>query len=218
MQEPTYTVRLMKEDDVHQVTEIDREVFPTEWMFRLSSSYQKEFKNPLAHYLVASTCSDIFPEPCPAIATQLPLFRNFFNSMHHAARGGKETQSPYIVGFAGLWMMAHNAHIMSLAVRDRYRGEGIGEALLISIIELAIRLDANMLTLEVRASNDIAQALYEKHGFRAAGYRPRYYSDNGEDAVIMNTNSITSDSFQSFFRSLKEEHLQRYNHITLKIS
>jgi len=218
MQDTTYTVRLMKEGDVRQVTEIDREVFPTEWMFRLSSSYQKEFKNPLAHYLVAFTCSDIFPEPKPPIVTQLPLFRNSFNSTHQATRGGKEAQSPYIVGFAGLWMMAHNAHIMSLAVRDRYRGKGIGEALQISIIELASKLAANIITLEVRTSNDIAQALYKKHGFRVAGSRSRYYSDNGEDAVIMNTDSITSDSFHSFFRSLKEEHSQRYTYIALKIS
>ncbi len=218
MQDPKYTVRLMKEEDVPQVTEIDREVFPTEWMFRLSSSYYKEFKNPLAYYLVASTQSAIFTKSKMPPLTSLPLFKDFFNNAHDDYREEQNSQNSYIVGFAGLWMMAHNAHIMSLAVRDRYRNQGIGEALLIAVTELVSTLDANMITLEVRSSNDVAQALYKKHGFREVGYRSRYYSDNGEDAVIMNTDSLSTASFQLSFRILKEEHIRKYNNISLEIS
>ena len=74
-------------------------------------------------------------------------------------------------------------HIMNVAVDPAHRRVGIATALLAGLIE---RLAVNArYTLEVRESNAAAIALYERHGFRAAGRRRRYYQDNGEDAVIM---------------------------------
>jgi len=77
-------------------------------------------------------------------------------------------------------------HLMNIAVDPRLRRQGIASALLNALLE---RIDdgscSAQLTLEVRPTNLAAIALYERFGFRSAGTRPRYYQDNGEDALIM---------------------------------
>jgi len=109
----------------------------------------------------------------------------------------------YIVGFSGLWMMADEAHVTNLAVRQQYRGKGLGELLLLASIDLATELNASFLTLEVRASNLVAQSLYNKYGFMQMGVRRGYYLDNREDAIIMTTESISSESFREQVRQLR---------------
>lgn len=74
-------------------------------------------------------------------------------------------------------------HLMNVAVEPGRRREGIATRLLAELLE-RVGEEAS-LTLEVRASNAAAIALYERLGFRSAGRRPRYYQDNAEDAVIM---------------------------------
>ena len=74
-------------------------------------------------------------------------------------------------------------HVMNIAVDPDRRRRGIATALISALLE-RIGDDAQV-TLEVRRSNTGALALYERFGFRSAGLRPRYYADNGEDAVIM---------------------------------
>jgi ribosomal-protein-alanine N-acetyltransferase len=110
-------------------------------------------------------------------------------------------------------MMVGEAHIIAIGVRDGYRQLGIGEGLLIATIGLAQTLNANVVTLEVRASNVIAQELYKKYGFQATGRRLKYYSSDGEDAVIMSTDNIASLAFQASFRRLEEDHAQRHREI-----
>jgi ribosomal-protein-alanine N-acetyltransferase len=74
-------------------------------------------------------------------------------------------------------------HVMNVAVDPAQRRRGIATSLLAALVERVGEHAA--LTLEVRTSNAGAIALYERFGFRSAGVRPRYYQDNGEDAVIM---------------------------------
>jgi len=74
-------------------------------------------------------------------------------------------------------------HVMNVAVDPDQRRRGIATALISALLD-RIGDDAQV-TLEVRRSNAGALALYERFGFRSAGLRPRYYADNGEDAVIM---------------------------------
>ena len=64
------------------------------------------------------------------------------------------------------------------------------------MIDTALSIGARWLTLEVRKSNAVAQALYLKYTFKEMGVRRRYYSDNGEDALVMWTDALDSDSFQ----------------------
>lgn len=76
-------------------------------------------------------------------------------------------------------------HIMNIAVDPSARRQGIGSALLAELIERVGGDDRARITLEVRPSNAAAIALYRRFGFLSAGRRPRYYQDNGEDALVM---------------------------------
>lgn len=76
-------------------------------------------------------------------------------------------------------------HIMNVAVDPRWRGLGLGASMLESVLERTDRSPHRGQTLEVRVSNAAAIRLYERHGFTSAGVRRRYYSDDGEDALIM---------------------------------
>lgn len=125
-----------------------------------------------------------FPVPWPASAFRHELTQNR-NARYVVARDGDR-----VVGYAGIWLMVDEAHITTFAVHPDLRRRRIGERLLQRLFDLAAELAAEWLTLEVRASNIAAQALYEKYGFRRAGVRRRYYSDNGEDAVIMWTERL----------------------------
>jgi [ribosomal protein S18]-alanine N-acetyltransferase len=90
---------------------------------------------------------------------------------------------PEIAGFLICARYDEAYHLMNIAVDPDRRRHGIGRALIDGMLERA-GLDANV-TLEVRVSNIPAIALYESYGFRGVGTRRRYYSDTGEDAIIM---------------------------------
>ncbi|MBI2782047.1 MAG: ribosomal protein S18-alanine N-acetyltransferase [Chloroflexi bacterium] len=108
-----------------------------------------------------------------------------------------------IVGFAGLWVMVDEAHVTTFAVDPRWRRRGVGERLLLALLDLAVARRAREATLEVRLSNMPARRLYEKYGFRPVGIRPRYYSDNGEDALIMTTEPLESSAVRDRLAALR---------------
>jgi ribosomal-protein-alanine N-acetyltransferase len=127
-----------------------------------------------------------FHTPWPDDAYRSEILTNRLAS-YVVARVGEE-----VAGFAGLWVMVDEAHITSFAVDPRWRRRGIGERLLLGLLDLAVARRAREATLEVRLSNMPARRLYEKYGFRPVGIRPRYYSNNGEDALIMTTDALAS--------------------------
>lgn len=90
-----------------------------------------------------------------------------------------------IAGYCGSWIVIDESHITNVAVLPKYRGQQLGEALLRKMIEISISKGAIRMTLEVRVSNTVAIALYEKLGFQKGGIRKRYYTDNYEDAYVM---------------------------------
>lgn len=90
-----------------------------------------------------------------------------------------------VVGFAGVWIVAGEGDITNIAVHPSYRKQGIASQLLSKLLEICKDNNCNDITLEVRVSNTPAQNLYTKFGFVNEGIRKKYYSDNGEDAIIM---------------------------------
>ena len=89
------------------------------------------------------------------------------------------------VGYAGMWQICDEGHITNIAVHPEFRSSGVGSALLEALLSTAGERDITALTLEVRRSNQPAQALYGKYGFKEGGKRKAYYADNSEDAIIM---------------------------------
>jgi ribosomal-protein-alanine N-acetyltransferase len=108
-----------------------------------------------------------------------------------------------IVGFAGIWLLVDEAHITTFATRTAWRRQGIGERLLVALLDLALARGAKEATLEVRPSNIPAKRLYEKYGFKVVGVRPRYYSDNNEDALIMTTDTLDGRSMRDRLSALR---------------
>ena len=138
-----------------------------------------------------------FSTPWPAHAYQHELETNRL-AHYIVARHGDG-----IVGFAGLWLLVDEAHVTTFATRRTWRRQGIGERLLLALLDLAASRGAHEATLEVRPSNAPARRLYEKYGFKVVGLRPRYYSDNNEDALIMTTDSLDGRSMRERIAELR---------------
>ena len=159
------TVAPMMLDDLAQVLVIDRLSFPQPWS---EQSYRFELQeNRHSHFIVAVA----------AAARSAP--RRWWDRL-----AGRRPAARLVVGYAGLWLVVDEAHINTLAVHPEWRGQGIGEQLLLALLAYARAHHALTATLEVRVGNQAAQHLYHKYGFEEVGRRPRYYRD-GEDALLM---------------------------------
>ena len=196
-----YEARTMTLADIAQVAAIEQEAFPTSWP---QTAYRRELANKLARYVVVTDGSRAAPEAGP----QMPR-RSLLRFFRHVEE--LQPTTDYIAGYVGLWLMVDEAHIVAIAVREAYRGRGLGELLLIRAIELASDSRVDNVTLEVRRSNLVAQALYEKYQFLKVGVRARYYSDNHEDAVIMSTPPVHSEAYRERLAWLKDRFERKWS-------
>ena len=199
-----YALRPMEGEDLDQVAEMERESFPTLWP---PTSYRRELKNRQAEYAVCVRDEEYVTLPAKQRNGLLGLLGRR-NKPREPARRQR------LVGFVGLWFMAGEAHVVTIAVREPYRRNGLGELLLIGALEMALRRGQQVVTLEVRVSNEPAKALYEKYGFSKVGLRRGYYSDNREDADIMTTEKLSSQSFLELFARRRAEFEERYGQAT----
>ncbi|MER2030938.1 MAG: ribosomal protein S18-alanine N-acetyltransferase [Solibacillus sp.] len=90
-----------------------------------------------------------------------------------------------IIGFCGIWLVIDAAQITNVAVIQSVRGQGIGETLMREAMRVAKEANTDVMSLEVRVTNTVAQNLYRKLGFQDGGLRKGYYTDNQEDALVM---------------------------------
>jgi [ribosomal protein S18]-alanine N-acetyltransferase len=120
-----------------------------------------------------------------------------------------------VCGYSGYWLIGDEAHITTLAVHPDYRRQGIGELLLIKDIQSALEVSAKCMTLEVRVSNDPAQKLYYKYGFKSMGRRRKYYQDNSEDALVLWMEDIRSLEFQETLINCIAEWESRRNRVSI---
>lgn len=90
-----------------------------------------------------------------------------------------------VVGYAGALLVAGEAHVTTIAVDPDQQGGGLGRALLLALVRRCVVLGTGAVTLEVRASNEPAKALYRRFGFAPAGVRKGYYSKPTEDALVL---------------------------------
>jgi ribosomal-protein-alanine N-acetyltransferase len=122
---------------------------------------------------------DAFPTPWTSAAFHNELTNNQF------AQYMVMEYDNQIIGYGGMWIIMEEAHVTNIAILSSFRGRKLGERLVLELLRTASFLGAERMTLEVRVSNTIARNLYEKLGFYSVGRRRGYYSDNGEDALIM---------------------------------
>jgi ribosomal-protein-alanine N-acetyltransferase len=180
-----YRVDPMQVSDLRQVMDIEREAFPSPWP---ASAYRYELtQNDLSTYLVLKLRQ---PAPTSRGGVILPSRRCLVEP---------------VLGYGGFWMIVDEAHISTIAVHSRWRGRGLGELMLVALIDAAIQRGASEATLEVRVSNLVAQNLYHKYAFDQVGRRKGYYHDNREDALIMTTPRVDEAGFAERYRQLKVE-------------
>ena len=108
-----------------------------------------------------------------------------------------------VVAYGGIWLMVDEAHITTVAVDPGWRRQKIGARLLLALLDVALARGAREATLEVRLSNLAARRMYEAFGFRPVGLRPRYYSDNNEDGLIMTTDPLDTPGMRSRIEALR---------------
>jgi ribosomal-protein-alanine N-acetyltransferase len=108
-----------------------------------------------------------------------------------------------IVAYGGIWVILEDSHITTIAVDTAFRGRKLGELMLLRLLDEAIGRNAAWMTLEVRESNGGAQKLYRKYGFTTVTTRKGYYSDNGENALVMWAGNLKGDLFGSRLRALR---------------
>jgi len=197
-----YRIEPMQLKDISDVVQIERESFSMTWP---ANSYKRELEqNRMARYVVVRY--EPGPGEPPAPRLNMPK-RPFPLSLlpFPGDRFGPDENSLPAVAYGGLWMMVDEAHVTSVAVRPDFRGRGLGELLMLALFEIGVRMGARWLTLEVRVSNNVARRLYAKLGFREAGIRPRYYTDNNEDAMIMWSEELRSAAFRERLARTKQE-------------
>ena len=214
-----YYIRPMYRQDIDDVTDIDREAFPTQWP---PADYQYEIRNKLARYIVVCDDEQVVSQPrgeSPPESSPPGWFTRLWRWFSNNRTPDNKTLPGirhYVIGFTGFWTIAEEAHIIIIAVREAYRRMGIGELLLISLVEMAMKQKAQVITLEVRVSNTVAQNLYLKYGFNGVGTRKGYYidrinnSETREDGLIMTTQDITSAEYQERFKQLKQAHAEKW--------
>jgi ribosomal-protein-alanine N-acetyltransferase len=139
-----------------------------------------------------------FSTPWPAHAFEQELTGNRM-ARYLIARAGEQ-----VVGFGGIWLMVDEAHITTFGVHPEWRRRGVGRQLLIALVELSEQMRASRMTLEVRAGNQAAQELYRRFGFIVAGRRARYYTDDGEDALIMTTSALAGPRMRAILARERE--------------
>lgn len=208
----------MQIEDIPAVMKVERESFTMPWP---GNAYRRELKeNKLARYVVARRtgpplAGDLPPAPevnaapAPQHSGWGERLRRLLVGASDAETAPDELVSRRVVGYAGLWLMVDEAHITAIAVAPPYRGFGVGELMMLSMVDVAREIGAQFLTLEVRVSNSVAQGLYRKYGFKDTGVRRRYYSDNNEDALIMWSDPLESPGFLQMIDHHRQDLINR---------
>ena len=206
----------MRVEHIPVVGAIERLSFPQPWP---QNAYRREIlENRMAHYIVARLMVEpsapvaARPRPASVDPSSNPLLgriSRFLRPANSPPSPELEHELRTIVGYAGIWVMTDEAHVTTIATHPDVRGRGVGELLLVALIHRGIDVGARWMTLEVRSSNDVAQNLYRKYTFKEMGVRRRYYSDNGEDALVMWTDALDSDSFRQALEQNERKLAQR---------
>lgn len=215
-----YVVRPAMCKDIPGMRQVEQEAFPEHWP---PTNFKRDLDKADVLYLVAARPwtreERERGDPEHQNQTGSSIGSRLLAKLGNTARsvgvrqvhaGDPAVVGQYIAGFAAVWFVVDETHVVTLASRSSARRKGVADLLLIGLTEAAVQRGSRCVTLEVRKSNEAAIALYRKHGFHEVGIRRRYYSNNNEDAVLMTTPPIQSDGYLGLLESLSREHASRW--------
>jgi ribosomal-protein-alanine N-acetyltransferase len=183
-----YTIRPMGTGDVPAVAAIERLSFPTPWPAS-SFSYELNHRPESLYYVLLK----------PATGEDAPVGRRCCRWLRGVMGLSRESR---VIGYVGLRLQPAEAHISTIAVHPDWRRKALGGLLLLTAMEKALELEVNVVSLEVRPSNQAAQHLYRKYGFRFMGVHRGYYRD-GEDAWLMEV-EVNHDAYRARLVELRQ--------------
>ncbi|NEO25351.1 MAG: ribosomal protein S18-alanine N-acetyltransferase [Kamptonema sp. SIO4C4] len=165
------------------VVELDQVCLGGLWTLE---GYQRELESPNSELLVLSVPS--------AESKEAGLSRP--KTKKRTKKRTKKTKIPPLLGVGCFWAILEEAHITLLAIHPDYHRQGLGQLLLLALLDKGVKRGLERATLEVRASNEAAIALYGKFGFRIAGRRKGYYPKTQEDALILWLGGLQEQKFR----------------------
>lgn len=110
-----------------------------------------------------------------------------------------------VIGYSGMMFTGREAHVTNIAVDPDFHERKVGTRLLLHLVTEAVARGAEVLSLEVRVSNEAAQSMYEKFGFSAVSVRKGYYIETDEDALVMAVDDARSNEYRVLLRRIREE-------------
>lgn len=196
----SFRIEPMTVTDIPEVIAVERASYAMTWPRK---AYDYELRhNDLAHYFVLRYSIQQPPNDLPETTDQA-------TDTADNSRLPVRNRQAGVIGLGGFWLMASQIHISTIAVHPDWRGLGLGEWLLVTLLEAGHSLGAESATLEVRPSNQAALALYRKYNFQEVGRRPRYYRDNNEDALILTTPPLALPDYRAMFQQRQAALAQR---------
>lgn len=162
-------------DHLVEAVDLDRQIFGGWWG---AQAYQQEVQR----------------DSSTLIGLRLQPMLNVGGTIRSDVRILPSSASMPLIGMGCLWRIVDEAHITLLGVHPHYQRQGLGQALLLSLMQAAHYYHSTRMTLEVSVANSVAVALYTKFGFQIAGRRPHYY-DNGDDALVMWRRAVQTTQF-----------------------
>jgi ribosomal-protein-alanine acetyltransferase len=196
----TIAIRPLRADDMRAVERIERAAYGSA---SPRTPFRRELRNGLAEYVVAEVADRTDAQP-PGGGPLGGLLERL------APRLGLRGRPEPLAGFAGAWFTHDQLHLVTIAVAPERQGEGVAQALLLAVCDIAVEAGLDSVALEVRPSNARAIGLYEGYGFRHHGRLRRYYADNDEDALVMLLDGLASPEGRAALDARRAEHTRRY--------
>lgn len=175
-------IKPLTPDQLPQVLALDHLCFGGLWT---QSGYQREIESPNSALLVLEASS--------AVSSQNSQNSQSFSS--DVTVPLDSCNAAAIIGIGCVWFVLEEAHVTILGIDPHYRQQGLGTLMLMTLLDVAVQRGSAWATLEVRQSNSIAQALYERIGFTVVGQRKHYYPDTQENALILWHRGLQESSF-----------------------